>query len=1076
MQRLLAALSWAITVPVLACAQFGAHATTPNTHSDDSVSRSSPPHLRATSYSQEPFVIEKYATVVRFENDGTSEHDLLVRVRIQSDAGAQQWGTLAFSYVAPNERLDVRYVRVHKQDGTTVTAGAESIKDGSSPFAHDAPAFANCKELRITLPSLALGTILEYEIVKRVVTPSAPGEFWFEHTFTRDAIVFHEQLEINVPEDRPLKLASHDVHYEKQTANGRTIYRWTRANLTKTSAQDSPDNPDPRTAPPDVMLSTFGSWDKVALFYAALQHDSAETAPGIRAKANELVANCSSDLSKTEALYNFVSKQIRYINLPVSVGPSQPHSAAETLTNTYGDDQDKYVLLAALLRAVGLTAEPAFIPSVRPLDVAVPSPSQFNRILTVVPSSGSFLWLDTTSDVIPFQMLPSSLRARRALLVSLTTNRLRGSIIDTPDDLPFRSSQHVEITGRVSELGKLTAQAQYTLRGDAELVLRAAFHQSPPAQWNQIAQTILTLDGLHGEVSSVKPSDPTATHDPFQLQIDFAQMEFLDWSARQSRVALPLLAIGLPDPPENKNQPIDLGTPLEVRVGLHLDFPPNFRVQAPVGMAVARDYAEFRSGYGFDARTDSITAQRVVNFKMREIPASRKADYLAFSHAVSSDQAQALLVENTSSGAPAIPPSASADDLLDAGNAALHDGNVESALPLLKRAVEIAPAHKGAWNDLGRAYLQANRLDEAASAFRKQLELNPADEHAHDYLGLALERQQKYDDAAGAFRGQIQANPLDPAAYAALGEIFLDQHRYAEAVPALEKAAALSSENAQLEVTLGRAYLDIGANEKALAAFDRGAALSPTPSTWNDIACFLVDASVSLEKAEHYAQSALGVAAANLQDINLTHITADQMREVARLGAYWDTLGWVYFKQGKAEKARDYIEAAWRLEQGGEIGDHLAQIVEKLEGKRPAIHAYALALAAPEPDSEARARLTLLLGGNAQIDELVTKARAELEPLRTIAVGKLLDEPARADFLVLLSPGEKQPRVDDVQFLGGSEKLRAFAPRLRSVDFRPMFPDPTPVKLVRRATLECPGSAGECKLVLLPAGNALSAN
>jgi hypothetical protein len=33
-------------------------------------------------YSQEPFVIEQYSTVARFENDGTGEHDLTVRIHV----------------------------------------------------------------------------------------------------------------------------------------------------------------------------------------------------------------------------------------------------------------------------------------------------------------------------------------------------------------------------------------------------------------------------------------------------------------------------------------------------------------------------------------------------------------------------------------------------------------------------------------------------------------------------------------------------------------------------------------------------------------------------------------------------------------------------------------------------------------------------------------------------------------------------------------------------------------------------------------------------------------------------------
>ncbi len=58
------------------------------------VEKKSPP----ADFSQEPFVIEKYYTTARFENDGTGEHDLTAHIRVQSDAGVQQLGELVFGY------------------------------------------------------------------------------------------------------------------------------------------------------------------------------------------------------------------------------------------------------------------------------------------------------------------------------------------------------------------------------------------------------------------------------------------------------------------------------------------------------------------------------------------------------------------------------------------------------------------------------------------------------------------------------------------------------------------------------------------------------------------------------------------------------------------------------------------------------------------------------------------------------------------------------------------------------------------------------------------------------------------
>ena len=152
----------------------------------------------------------------------------------------------------------------------------------------------------------------------------------------------------------------------------------------------------------------------------------------------------------------------------------------------------------------------------------------------------------------------------------------------------------------------------------------------------------------------------------------------------------------------------------------------------------------------------------------------------------------------------------------------------------------------------------------------------------------------------------------------------------------------------------------------------------------------------------------------------------------------------------------------------GEVGDHLAQIYERLGQKDRAIHTYALALAAPNSVPETRARLTLLLGGNSQIDSLVTQAKPEIAALRAIPAGKLLDEEAQADFFILLSPTEKNARVDAVRFVSGSERLRPLADRLRALDYGVPFPDASPLQIVRRATLSCPGQGADCTLTLVP--------
>lgn len=1030
----------------------------------------------STTYSKEPYVIEKYATSIRFESDGTGERSLAARILIQNEAAAKQFSELSFGFNAKTEQSRVTFVRVRKSDGTAIDSGAGPITEETSRAAIDAPAYANAKEKRIAVPPLQPGDTLEYQVITRLAHPEAPGEFWAQHAFLKDAIVLDERLEISVPQGRSVKVRSPALAFSTDDTSSKTriIYRWKRANLVlspESNGDSWPSHVQGATLP-DVQLTSFGNWDDVSRWYSKLALNATEPTPEIREKSAELIGNRATTLEKAQVIYAYVATKIRYVDVPLGTAGFAPHPAGEIFKNQYADAKDKHTLLAAMLQAAGLGANAALIPRSQKLDSAVPSPAQLDHAITAVPYDNGLIWMDSASEVAPFRFLPLPLRHKDCLLVATGGS---GKIVETPADPPFPSVQKVDVEGQVSDLGKLTAHIHYQIRGDNELVLRLAFRRAPPSQWKDLGQTLLTLDGLHGDVTLAKSSDPLNTEEPFEVDLEYAQSNFIDWSSAKARVALPLLSIGLPDVPKDSAQPIVIGTPLTVLTNLKLSLAAGFAAGPPVEIAVARDYAEFKSSYRWTDGT--LTAGRTLRFKMRLLPASRRSDYLAFTHAVEADQLQPLVVERSEGGKPVVSTEASPSELFEAGAAALAAGNAASAIPLLERLVALEPAHKEAWNNLGLANLRLANIDRAVAAFERQLQVNPADAHAHNYLGMAFEEQQKTDEAVDAFRKQIEIDPLDPIAHAALGKILLEQHRYSEAVPELDKATVVSPGRADVQSNLGEALINLGQNDKAVEAFKRAAEISPTPVIWSNAAYNLADHKVDLAAAQRFAGLAVSGAANELAKIDLQHLTAEQLRAVANIGTYWDTLGWVYFQKGDLNSAERYIRAAWLLEQRGEIADHLAQIHEKRGERDETVRSYAIALAAPHPSPETRARLTLVLGGNSQIDDLVNQARPGLIKLRTLPAGRLLNESVQADVVVLLAPGKAathSPQVEGVRFLGGSEKLRPFADRLKTLDYGPAFPDNSTLHLIRRGTLDCSAATGECNFILLTPDEAIA--
>jgi len=411
-----------------------------------------------------------------------------------------------------------------------------------------------------------------------------------------------------------------------------------------------------------------------------------------------------------------------------------------------------------------------------------------------------------------------------------------------------------EIDGKINEIGKLEAHVHYVFRGDEELLLRSIFRRVPQANWQRVVENVNV--GLGGDVTNLKVSDPAATREAFTMSYDISRANFLDWSKKKTEMLLPLSSFSLPDIADDGDadaEPLKLGPKAEYSYKIKLQLPAKYTARAPLPFSLKRDYAEYEATYKLEGNT--FSAGRKLTLHQDELPAARAPDYESFRRAVTADLGQHLSVENAAAGGLIPPADMKADDLVDSGRAAMASGNFPVAIALLKRATEIDPKHKTAWNSLGLVYLATRENDAAIAALQKQIEINPYDEFAYNNLGRAYWQERKYNDAATAFHKQLEMNPLDKFAHANLGAMYAEWHKYDEAAPELEKAASLTPESPELQVSLGDAYLNQGQDDKALAAFDHAVELSATPLVWNNIAYQLSLKKAHLDRAQQYSES-----------------------------------------------------------------------------------------------------------------------------------------------------------------------------------------------------------------------------
>ena len=407
-------------------------------------------------------------------------------------------------------------------------------------------------------------------------------------------MVNEDRLEINVPKAREVKLKSPTRTPEIQDDGDRRIYIWVLTDIRPDRNKDK-DEADEDTGP-DVQLTTFTDWKQVAQWYAKLQGERMTVDASVQKKADELIKGADTPTEKARRLYDFVARDVRYVSISLGIGRYQPHSAADVLQNGYGDCKDKHTLFSAMLRAEGIQSYPVLIGSARKLDVDVPSPAQFDHVITAarLGAGTELTWLDTTPEVTPFGLILYQLRNKQAVLASEDSE---GGLQRTPADSPIKTFMHFTLDGKFSEFGALDATLEVTAQGDRDWPLRATFRRYPQAQWKDFVKALSASWGLPGDVDDVQLDPIEDTSKPFHLKYRLHQDRYFIGAHRPSVDFRPDSAAGhARDSSVGKEHgALNIGPAGETDYRVRLQFPSNYTVRTPTAVKMSRDYGDYSS-------------------------------------------------------------------------------------------------------------------------------------------------------------------------------------------------------------------------------------------------------------------------------------------------------------------------------------------------------------------------------------------------------------------------------------------------------------------------------------------------
>ncbi len=158
----------------------------------------------------------------------------------------------------------------------------------------------------------------------------------------------------------------------------------------------------------------FGKW-----MYSKLLKEKTTLSPATINKVQELTKDANNDIEKAKILYKYMQDKTRYISVQVGIGGWEPIPANEVDKLGYGDCKGLTNYTKALLNAAGVEANYTIVYASNRRDIDKDFTSiQGNHAILNIPNNGKDVWLECTSQKMPFGFLGDFTDDRNVLVVT----------------------------------------------------------------------------------------------------------------------------------------------------------------------------------------------------------------------------------------------------------------------------------------------------------------------------------------------------------------------------------------------------------------------------------------------------------------------------------------------------------------------------------------------------------------------------------------------------------------------------------------------------------------------------------
>jgi len=340
-----------------------------------------------------------------------------------------------------NQTFEVVEAYTRKSDGQQIVVNASEIvsQDGVvGPLL----SYADVKIRQIPFKNVAVGDTVVATVRYTEQRHYLGDGFSASFSISPSGADVTSEMTVRRPAAMPFVQAAQQFNYEETPTGDMVVHHWSgRFQVPQSTEQNVADLV---SRLPRISFSTFQSYDDIGKAFYAGAGDLLNVTPVIASLADDITRGKIGRREQAEAIFDWVTGNIRYLALVIGVGRVVPNPPETAIANRYGDCKDVATLMSALLAAKGIASEYALINTnpVYQLD-ATPLVGSFNHVIVYLPEFD--LYADPTVAASFVGRLPRADRGKPVLRVAKHETTQARTPIGTADDNVARVSTRLKI-------------------------------------------------------------------------------------------------------------------------------------------------------------------------------------------------------------------------------------------------------------------------------------------------------------------------------------------------------------------------------------------------------------------------------------------------------------------------------------------------------------------------------------------------------------------------------------------------------------------------------------------------------